>query len=75
MAGEVDGARGGNFEKLMANRDRLSSVQTNMVERAPKEQREFLTAQFQLENESQVTDMISKLLKEDTRMAILRNLA
>jgi hypothetical protein len=46
-----------------------------MVEKAPPEQREFLTAQFQLENEAQITEMLTKLLKDDDTMAILRNLA
>jgi phosphoenolpyruvate-protein kinase (PTS system EI component) len=75
MARAVGEGQGDIFQALTAHRDQLSSVQSKMVERAPKEQREFLTAQFQLENEAQVTEMISKMLKDEEGMAIARNLA
>jgi hypothetical protein len=55
----------------------LTSVQKNMVSKAPKEQQEFLTAQFQLENESQLTQQITNMLKkmDEMSMAVIRNLA
>jgi hypothetical protein len=69
------GKQGSVFESLLAHRDQLSETQAAMVRAAPPEQRPFLESQFKLENETQITEMLTKLLKEDTRMQILRNLA
>ncbi|WP_224243710.1 hypothetical protein [Hyalangium gracile] len=71
----VDADKRTTFDKLSAHRDTLSRVQADMVAAAPPEQRPFLESQFKLENETQVTEMLTKLLKEDTRMTIMRNLA
>ena len=62
------------FDKLMAHMANLTGTQAAMVRAAPPEQRPFLESQFKLENETQITQMLTELLKEDTRMQILRNL-
>ena len=55
----------------------LTSVQRDMVSKAPTEQQPFLEAQFKLENETQATQQISNLLKklDEMSMAVIRNLA
>jgi hypothetical protein len=56
---------------------KLTSVQSDMVSKAPDEQKPFLEAQFKLENETQATQQISNLLKkmDEMSMAVIRNLA
>lgn len=73
MASPV-GTHGKTFDKLLAHREKLSGQQQAMVRAAPPEQQPFLESQFKLENEAQITQMLTELLKEDTRMQILRNL-
>jgi hypothetical protein len=68
------GNHGKTFDKLMAHLGTLTGTQQAMVLAAPPEQRPFLESQFKLENETQITQMLTELLKEDTRMQILRNL-
>ncbi len=56
---------------------KLTSVQQGMVDAAPEEQKPFLTAQFKLENEAQITQQITNILKklDEMSMAVIRNLA
>ncbi len=55
----------------------MTSVQADMVSKAPAEQRPFLEAQFKLENEAQLTQQITNFLKkmDEMSMAVIRNLA
>jgi hypothetical protein len=62
------------FDKLTAHREQLTGKQAAMVRAAPPEQREFLEAQFKLQNEAEVTETLTRLLKEDSRMTVFRNL-
>jgi hypothetical protein len=62
------------FEALVAHRQNLSAKQTTMVRAAPQEQQGFLEAQFKLQNEMEATEMLTRLLKEGSRMEIFRNL-
>jgi hypothetical protein len=68
------GQQGKVFEQLIAHRQNLSARQAEMVRAAPQEQQEFLTAQFKLQNETEGTSTITRLLKEDSRENILNNL-
>jgi len=56
---------------------KLTGVQADMVSKAPAEQRPFLEAQFKLENEAQITQQITNMLKkmDEMSMAVIRNLA
>jgi len=69
------GNHGKTFDTLLAHREQLTGLQQAMVSAAPPEQRPFLESQFKLENETQLVQMLTEMLKEDTRMQILRNLA
>ena len=55
----------------------LTKVQSDMVSKAPAEQKPFLEAQFKLENEAQLTQQITNMLKklDEMSMAVIRNLA
>ncbi|WP_224369372.1 hypothetical protein [Hyalangium versicolor] len=55
----------------------MTSVQKDMVAKAPDEQKPFLEAQFKLENEAQITQQITNMLKklDEMSMAVIRNLA
>ena len=55
----------------------MTKTQADMVSKAPEEQRPFLEAQFKLENESQLTQQITNMLKkmDEMSMAVIRNLA
>ena len=74
MATEV--SRNDVFHMLTEHRQQLSQAQTDMVRAAPAEQQKYLEAQFKLENEAQLVDLIGKLLKSDDTdaTAIIRNL-
>jgi hypothetical protein len=56
---------------------KMTGVQQTMVSKAPPEQQDFLRAQFQLENEAQLTQQITAMLKklDEMSMAVIRNLA
>ncbi|WP_224369373.1 hypothetical protein [Hyalangium versicolor] len=56
---------------------KMTSVQKDMVAKAPDEQKPFLEAQFKLENEAQITQQITNMLKklDEMSMAVIRNLA
>ena len=56
---------------------KLTGLQEKMISKAPPEQQEFLRAQFQLENEAQITQQITQMLKkmDEMSMAVIRNLA
>ena len=65
-------------DKVTGNiKNKLSPLQEQMVNKAPPEQQEFLRAQFQLENEAQITQQITNMLKkmDEMSMAVIRNLA
>ncbi len=68
------GQQGSVFQQLIAHRQNLTRSQAEMVRAAPQEQQEFLTAQFRLQNETEGTNTITRLLKEDSRENILNNL-
>lgn len=55
----------------------LTKVQSDMVAKAPAEQKPFLEAQFKLENEAQLTQQITAMLKklDEMSMAVIRNLS
>lgn len=73
MASPV-GQQGTVFDRLVAHRQNLTKTQEAMVKAAPEEQKDFLRAQFKLQNEMEATDMLTRLLKEGGRAEILRNL-
>ncbi|WP_224362147.1 hypothetical protein [Hyalangium versicolor] len=74
MAGPVSGGQSDISQMIFSHREHLSQVQSQMVAAAPPEQRPFLEAQFKFENESQATELITKMLKGDDTMNVLRNL-
>ncbi len=67
IAGQVSGHING----------KMTTAQQTMVDKAPDEQKPFLKAQFELENQAQLTQQITAMLKklDEMSMAVIRNLA
>jgi hypothetical protein len=63
--------------KITSHRQGLTGTQQKMVNAAPEEQRPFLQAQFQLQNEMEATQQATNILKKLGEMssAVIRNLA
>ncbi len=61
-------------QRLAAQRASLSHTQQTSLAAAPAEQRAFLEAQFKLQNEMELTDQLSRMLKTDDKLTIMRNL-
>ncbi len=68
---------GGISQAITQHRTTLTGTQQQMVNAAPEEQKAFLRAQFQLQNEMEATQQITNILKKLHEMssAVIRNLA
>ncbi len=63
-------------QHLSAPRPALTGTQAEMVAKAPPEQQDFLRAQFKMQNEMELTQQITNMLKKlhDMSMSVARNI-